>query len=151
TERVGIERDGRVEWERRPYWTPLEDPRRGGMVVGYWRSVGGFTEVMNTDGEAMYRYEKPLESVRIPVIGQIEDALKQAGCFAVGTFDSWMEDNWAALGLPPKDHPLANALGIDQDATAYKLGRGAGHVISAIQAVAEIVGGVALIVTGAAE
>ena len=134
-------------------WKPITDQQRGGMVIGYYRG-GSYKEFRNTDGEFMGAYEPGLEHgipIIDPALDLVEKALKQAGYFVVGTVDSWLEDNWAALGLPPHERPLATMLGIPPDATAYQLGRGAGHLLALLQAAAEIVGGAALVVTGAGE
>jgi len=151
-ERIGHrDDDDQIVWEQRRRWTPVVDPRRGGMVVAYKRSSGGYTEVRNTAGEIVFVDEIPIESVRIPIVDDIGDALKQAGYVAVGLVDAWLEDNWAALGLPPKDHPLANLLGIPPDSIAYRIGRGGGHLLSLLQAAAEIVGGAAIVAGGGGE
>ncbi len=151
-EQVGRrDESGNIVWEDRPRWTPVTDSRRGGLVVGYERYSGGYTEVRNTAGEIVFVDEIPLERVRIPIIDDIGDALEHLGYAAVGAVDAWLEDNWRALGLPPKHEPLASLLGIPTDATAYRIGRGAGHLVSLLQAAAEIVGGAAIVVTGAGE
>jgi hypothetical protein len=128
-------------------WIPLEDPSRGGMVIGYSQSSGGFTEVYNTSGELIFQDEIGIEPVRIPVIGHIWDVLKQAGYVAVGLWEAWLGDNLSALGLPP-GRTLGDVLGIPPDAVAYRVGQGAGHAVSMLQAAAEIAGGVALVVGG---
>jgi hypothetical protein len=151
-QKVGREdKEGNVVWEDQLRWTPVTDRRRGGMVVGYERHSGGYTEVRNTAGEIVFVDEIAIQPVRIPVVDDIGDALKQVGYAAIGLADSWLEDNWRALGLPPKDRPLATLLGIPSDAVAYRIGRGAGHAVALLQAAAEIVGGAALIVGGTAE
>jgi hypothetical protein len=150
-EQIGEERDGKVVWEDRPVWTPVRDPRRGGMVVAYARSSGGYTEVRNTAGEIVFVDEIGIEPVRIPIIDDIGDALKKLGYVAVGAVDAWLEDNWRALGLPPHEQPFAKLLGIPTDSVAYRIGRGGGHILSLLQASAEIVGGAGIIATGAGE
>jgi hypothetical protein len=121
------------------------------MVVGFKRSSGGYTEVRNTAGEIVFVDEIPIERLRIPIVDDVGDALAQGGYTAAGAVDAWLEDNWAALGLPPKEHPVAGLLGIPPDSIAYRIGRGAGHVLSLLQAAAEIVGGAAIVAGGAGE
>jgi hypothetical protein len=151
-ERVGRRgKDGEVVWEERMRWTPVVDQRRSGMVVAFKRSSGGYTEVRNTAGEIVFVDEIPIERLRIPIVDDIGDALKQAGYAAAGLVDAWLEDNWAALGLPPTERPLADLFGLPADSIAYRIGRGGGHVLSLLQAAAEIVGGAALVVGGAGE
>lgn len=150
-EKVGYEENGSIRWEERPRWEPVEDPQRGGMVVGYKRSSGGYTEVRNTAGELIFVDEIGIEPVRIPIIDDIADALKQVGYASVGVVDAWLEDNWRALGLPPHERPFASLLGIPPDAVAYRIGRGGGHLLSLLQAAAEVVGGAALVLGGAGE
>jgi hypothetical protein len=148
-EQVGHRREsGEIEWRNRLVWRPIRDPLRGGMVIGYKRSSGGYTEVRNTAGELMGVYEIPIESLRIPIL---DDALDQAGFALAGAADAWLEDNWRALGLPPNDAPLGRFFGIPSDSRAYRIGRGGGHLVSLLQAAAEMVGGTALIVGGAGE
>src|SRR5664279_5148362 len=126
-EKVGHDDDdGNVVWENRLRWTPVTDPSRGGLVVGYERHSGGYTEVRNTAGEVIFEDEIGIESVRIPIVDDVADALKQVGYVAVGVADAWLEDNWRALGLPPHAHPLGSLLGIPPDAIAYRIGRGGG-------------------------
>lgn len=127
-----------------------------GVVIGYFRSSGGYSEVLNTDGEIVWSDELPLEH-GIPILDTVLDAveagLKHLGYAAVGTLDTVLENNWSALGLPlDADHrqPLAQKLGIPLDATAYSIGRGAGHLISLLQTAAEIVEGATLFTSGAA-
>lgn len=139
----------RIDGERRSDWAPLRDPSRGGMVIGYIRGSGTYKEVRNTAGDFMGAWEPPLEPVRIPIVDDIGDLLKQAGYVVVGAVDAWLENNWAALGLDPHEAPLARLFGIPEDAVAYSLGRGVGHAVTLLQAAAEIVGGAALIVGGA--
>ena len=151
-ERVGQRAaDGSIVWENRPRWTPVTDRSRGGMVVGFKRSSGGYTEVRNTAGDIVFVDEIPIEPLRIPIVDDIGDALKQAGYIGVGVVDAWLEDNWAALGLKPHEHPLASVFGISPDSLAYRIGRGGGHLVALLQAAAEIVGGAALIAGGAGE
>lgn len=147
-ERIGHKEEDKTVWEDRLRWRPVEDRRRGGMVVAYIRSSGGYTEVRNTAGEIVYQDEIPIERFRIPIVDDIVDALAQVGYAAVGVVDAWLEDNWTALGLPPKEHPLASLFGIPADAIAYRAGRGGGHLVSLLQAAAEIVGGTALVLGG---
>ncbi|MCX4975087.1 DUF4157 domain-containing protein [Streptomyces sp. NBC_00620] len=146
--RIGTYRDDKIEWADRLIWKPVRDVRRGGMVIGYRRSSGGYTEVRNTAGELMGVHEIPIEPVRIPIL---DDVLEQAGYALVGAVDTWLEDNWRALGLPPQDEPLARLFQIPSDMVAYRIGRGAGHALSLLQAGAELVGGAALIVGGSGE
>jgi len=150
-EKIGKEVDGKVVWGERDRWEPIRDPHRGGLVVAYGRSSGGYTEIRNTAGEIVFVDEKPLEPVRIPIVDDIGDALKGLGYAAVGVVDAWLEDNWAALGLPPHEQPLATLLGIPPDSVAYRIGRGGGHLLSLLQAAAEIVGGAAIVAGGAGE
>ena len=151
-EKVGHDdADGNVVWENRLRWTPVTDPSRGGLVVGYERHSGGYTEVRNTEGEVIFEDEIGIESVRIPIVDDVADALKQVGYVAVGVADAWLEDNWRALGLPPHAHPLGSLLGIPPDAIAYRIGRGGGHALSLLQAAAEIVGGAGLVAAGGGE
>ncbi len=151
TEKQGTNVDDHVVWKDGLYWTPIEDAGRNGMVVGYIHRNSGLTEVVNTDGELMAAYERPLEKPYIPVVDEIAWVLKQAGYVLVGTVDTVLEDNWRALGLPPKDHPLASFFGIPDDAVAYRIGRGAGHALVLLQAAAEIVGGATLVAGGSGE
>jgi hypothetical protein len=130
---------------------------RNGTVIGYYRSSGGYSEVRNTDGEIVWSDELPLQH-GIPLIDTaldaIEDGLKHLGYAVVGTLDTVLEDNWAALGLPLDEahrQPIAQKLGIPLDATAYSIGRGACHLISLLQTAAELVGGATLFVSGAGE
>jgi len=151
-ESVGHEgSDGQIVWQDQMRWRPVVDTRRGGMVVGYERSSGGYTEVRNTAGEVVFVDEVPIEPDRIPVVDDVIDALSQVGYAAVGVADAWLEDNWRALGLPPHEHPLGALLGIPPDSVAYRIGRGGGHALSLLQAAAEFVGGAGLIVTGGGE
>lgn len=150
-EKVGRSDRGAVVWEDRPVWTPVVDHRRGGLVVGYRRSSGGYTEMRNTAGEMVFVDEIPIERVRIPIVDDIIDALTQAGYVAAGLADAVLEDNWRALGLPPHPQPFGNLLGIPADAVAYRIGRGAGHAVALLQAAAEMVGGASLIVGGGGE
>lgn len=151
-ERVGHRAaDGSIVWEIRPRWTPVTDRSRGGMVVGYKRSSGGYTELRNTAGKVVFTGEIPITSVRIPVVDDVADALAHAGCAAVGVADAWLEDNWRALGLPPHPSPLGSILGIPSNALAYRIGRGAGHLVSLLQAAAEMVSGAAVVAGGAGE
>ena len=151
-ERVGHrDKSGNIVWEDRLRWTPVRDQRRGGLVVGYERQSGGYTEVRNTAGDIVFVDEIPIQPVRIPIIDDIGDALGQLGYAAVGLADAWLEDNWRALGLPPHHEPLASQLGIPPDATAYRIGRGAGHLVALLQAAAEMVGGAAIVVAGSGE
>jgi hypothetical protein len=135
-------------------WNPIKDPLRGGMVIGFQRSSGGYTEVRNTDGEFMGADEIGLEP-GIPIVGTaldlVEKGLKQVGYVLVGAVDTWLEDNWAALGLKPHERPLATALGLPDGAIAYQIGRGVGKLITLLQSAAEMVQGAALFVTGAGE
>ncbi len=148
-ERVGHrDESGNIAWEDRLRWTPVRDSRRGGLVVGYERHSGGYTEVRNTAGEIVFVDEIPIEPVRIPIIDNIGAALRQLGYAAVGTADVWLEDNWRALGLPFDHQPLASLLGIPSDAIAYRVGRGAGHLVALLQAAAEMVSGDAVVVAG---
>lgn len=137
----------RTVGEPKSDWKPVRDASRGGMVIGYIRG-GSYKEVRNTAGEFMGSWEPGLEKVRIPLVDDLYDVLKQAGYVAVGAVDAWLEDNWAALGLDPHERPLARLFDIPEDAVAYSLGRGVGHAVSLLQAAAEIVGGAALIVGG---
>ena len=151
-ERVGRrDESGNIAWEDRLRWTPVRDSRRGGLVVGYERHSGGYTEVRNTAGEIVFVDEIPIESVRIPIIDDIGDALRQLGYAAVGLADAWLEDNWRALGLPPHHEPLGTLLGIPSDAIAYRVGRGAGHLVALLQAAAEMVSGAAVVAAGSGE
>lgn len=151
-EQVGRrDESGNIVWEDRLRWTPVRDQRRGGLVVGYERHSGGYTEVRNTAGDIVFVDEIPIEPVRIPIIDDIGDALRQLGYAAVGLADAWLEDNWRALGLPPHHEPLASLLGIPPDATAYRIGRGAGHLVALLQAAAEMVGGAAIVAAGSGE
>ncbi len=138
----------------------VHDPRfrvifgLNGTVIGFFRSSGGVSEVRNTDGEIVWEDELPLEHgipVLDTVLDAVEDGLKSLGYAAIGTLDTVLENNWAALGLPmDEDHrePIAQKLGIPLDATAYRVGRGGGHLISLLQAGAEVVGGATLFVAG---
>jgi len=150
-EQVGRRQGETIIWEDRLRWQPVEDSRRGGLVVAYKRSSGGYTEVRNTAGEIVFVDEIPIESVRIPILDDVGDALKQVGYAAVGVVDAWLEDNWRALGLPPHERPLAALLGIPPDSMAYQIGRGGGHLVSLLQAAAEIVSGAAVVTTAAGE
>jgi hypothetical protein len=151
-ERVGHrDESGNIVWEDRLRWTPVRDSRRGGLVVGYERHSGGYTEVRNTGGEIVFVDEIPIERVRIPIIDDIGDALGQLGYATVGLADSWLEDNWRALGLPPHHEPLASLLGIPSDTIAYRIGRGAGHLVALLQAAAEMVSGAAIVAAGSGE
>ena len=127
------------------------------QLIGYSRYSGGYSEVRNTDGQIVWSDEIPLEH-GLPIIDSVldlvESGLKQLGYVAVGTIDTVLENNWRALGLPvDEDHtqPIAKKLGIPLDSTAYTIGRGAGHALSILQAVAEMVGGATLFLSGAAE
>jgi hypothetical protein len=132
-----------------PNYHPIKG--RNGLLIGYFRSSGGYSEVVNTDGEIVWTYEIPLERDSIPILDPALDAI---GAFVIGTIDTVMEDNWSALGLTlDDDHraPFAKKLGIPPDAIGYRLGRGGGHLISLLQAAAEVVGGATLFVSGAGE
>jgi hypothetical protein len=137
--------DGTRIWKDGRDWTPLEDPQRGGMVVGYVHHASGVTEVLNTAGETVFMDEIGVESVHIPLVDDVGDVLRQGGYVLVGLADAWLGDNLRALGLRPR-RSLAEALGIPRDAMAYRIGRGGGHLVAGLQAVAEIVGGAALLV-----
>jgi hypothetical protein len=128
-----------------------------GNIVGYSRTADGYIEVRNTDGEIVYSDELPLEH-GLPIIDAaldlVEEGLKQLGYVAVGTLDAVLENNWRALGLPTDDahkQPIAQRLGISSDATAYKLGRGAGHALTLLETAAAYVGGATMFLSGAAE
>ena len=128
-----------------------------GRLIGYSRSSAGYSEVRNTDGEIVWSDEIPLEHglpIIDPVLDLVEKGLRQLGYVAVGTIDTVLENNWRALGLPvDKDHtqPIAKKLGIPLDATAYTIGRGAGHALSLLQVAAEMVGGATLFLSGLGE
>jgi hypothetical protein len=155
TEQVGrMGENGEIVWSDRPVWTPLRDPLRGGLVIGYYRKSGGYVEVRNTDGEIVGTYEPGLEHgipILDPLLDLVEEGLRQAGYVLVGGLDTWLEDNWRALGLHGQERPLARLLGLPEDSVAYSLGRGAGHLISLLQSAAEMVSGAALVVTGIGE
>jgi hypothetical protein len=125
-----------------------------GTVVGYFRSSGGYSEVRNTDGQIVWADELPLEH-GIPILDTaldaVEGGLRHLGYAAVGTLDTVLENNWSALGLRLDEahrQPIAQKLGIPLDATAYNVGRGAGHLLSLLQSAAEMVGGATLFISG---
>jgi hypothetical protein len=130
---------------------------RTGALIGYSRTSSGYFEVRNTDGEIVYSDELPLEHglpIIDPALDLIEKGLKQLGYAVVGTLDTVLENNWSALGLPvDEDHkqPIAQRLGIPIDATAYTIGRGAGHLLSLLETAAAYVGGATLFISGAGE
>lgn len=91
------------------------------------------------------------QQAKSPSSSSVDDSLKQLGYVVIGSLDVVLENNWSALGLPMSkahEQPFAQMLGIPVDATAYSLGRGAGHLLSLLQTASEFIGGATLIVSG---